>query len=607
MNREAKIRRIKEFGIIFLFFILLAICWWVIFKVTQTAPPADESEPMSFEIRGRAPIPYFILAVDRSGSMKETDPENYEIESLKQIIRLIYFNSQQLKKVTGHYPMFRLVSFSGSPRPITDQDKWYQLTSESDVEHIDNRLNEFLKDRNGQFTDINTVVEYAINAYENTPSQVGQGEEARPTSVIVILFTDGGIYPNFLNRINHKPGTKNWENFSIRVKQMADQILGDSSGAKILAVLDQSTWVDPIDWSFDNLPHDRAVRFKSQYYSFNDSFYQNPSYFIYAKDQVQKLLHDKLLTLNDPAFRFNVIALLKTENGNTKNISQMNSAKEYLRKWSSKLGFFYHVQDASALGDVFIDIMSDYLNTYSESFALSGTRQIGPFSRDVAEAQVVIVFPKIIDKEKQDEMIHLYAPSGNSVQPSLNSTFEHSRSYFLSKDQFPDFHDEKGWKLEFIPATINGEIVEHAKCTLITIHDYVLDVQPDTEFNKKQTHKTRYIIRLVGLKNRQAIPLENFEELMDFEAKALDRSKALPDVNFSPNYEENGINADFVEWPSGIYTIQFRMTKGQLKADNSPLRGKSITTEIAVGERIWFYNPDGEEISNLNFEQLDQK
>lgn len=297
------LQRIIEVGIVLLVLSGLVAGWFFFYKAArQDIAPKNVLAPI--EIQGKATIPYFLLAFDRSKSMIETDPENFQKESLKQVVRLIFWNGQQLFKTTGFFPKVCLVSFSGAPEPLSKKEDWISLESEKDVTLLDKQIDMVLDNRDGNFTDINSVVEYVTEIRSKVPVTLGQGNHERPVTLVAILFSDGIIEPNYLNRINHRT-QESWQLFVETTAQLAERHMGNGKGETLRQSIAAQRWVDPTVWA-----RQFGKATLSGYYAMNQRYDKEGTSveYVFAKDEVQKQLKNKMAGFSTPPFRFNVVA-----------------------------------------------------------------------------------------------------------------------------------------------------------------------------------------------------------------------------------------------------------------------------------------------------------
>jgi len=588
-------RYLTEWGIILLILSTLFCGWWFWYRSQENLSQTG-TDLNVYEIEGRFSIPYFLLALDRSTSMEQTDsdPENFEKEALKQVLRLIYWNGLHLKEATGHFPKIQIITFSGSPIPLNKNDAWTELTSEDDILKLDSAIDEALSKRTGQFTDLNSVFDYVNQSWSTIPRILGEGKRAYPVSMISILFTDGEIYPNYLNKINH-PNLSDWYDYVKSSDKLVSIYFNSRQIEKFNNLVIESEWFDPIDWANSNKVQ---KGFTSEYYQMNEAYgISNEARFEYAKNTVQEELLAELAQKNFPPIRLNVVALIKGE--------CRNREEEYLESWTKKLGFYYLIKNAESLGEVFIKIMSGYLNSYSETFSLNGSKKFKPFPEDVEAAELTIIFPDKLTVKDQERFVRLVSPDGTGIKSNLNQNLERSRSYYISGKDYQDFHDSRGWTLNVNPIQVDDKIYEGIKCFLVTIHDYIFTVRPDTV--SQNTNNVRHVASLIKLKDRKIIPLDDFEDPLLVNATPLDPRSTLPPVKLSINYKMNGVNIDFMDWPSGEYDIRFTLIGGRLKGEELPLKNRSLIKTIHIGESIILYDRGGRRINSITFENLDRK
>lgn len=595
-----KKHKIIEIAFIVITISALAAGWYVL---SSTFEEADEyvASGMPIEARGRIPIPYFLLIMDRSASMEfeESDPENYQKEALKQAIRLIYWNGKQLHDLTGFYPRVRVIDFSGAPSSITGKDEWSVLYSEQDIADFDRNIEAVLGERSGQFTDINSCIEYVKTARDSVPEYLGDEESAYPVSVMAVLFTDGEIYPNYLNPVNHRTEEK-WENFKEKASNLAEMKLGEDSGEQLIEKLDEKRWLDPVDWAETHFPDQPSKDFRKAYYGLNEKHMEESDNYEYAKKNVYQRLHGQLQSISaPPPLRLNTIALLKGD-GRENEIN-------YLKQWSEGLGFFYNIEEAESLGPLFVDMMSPYLNSYSEEFLLTDRKNLGPFGKDVASVQIFALFKDKLGKADQDKLVKLKSPGGKKLDPEFNSVFAHSRTYYLAEDTCPDFYDQYEWEMDLEPVNVNGKLIDSANCFMVVNQKYMLEMKKAEGCPKNNC--TRYTIYLIDPETKKPLPIDNFsaEGVPPYEIERMDQGK-LHEVEFTRDEKTNDVHVDFIDWPSGVYNVKATLTGKGLKTKSKFLKGLSITGSVEVGPRIWFKAPStDEELTELSFGGLDRE
>jgi len=590
----------NKFIEILLFIILLIIiflAWWIFFSVSKNSITTDNSLA-EINIQGKASIPYFFIALDRSASMEniDSDPNNFESEAIKQVLRTIYWNGKQLHKSTGFYPFLRVVTFSGAPKNLLPNDTWVNIKSESELDKYDKLIDENMHDRNGQFTDINSTVEYIYDLSKKIPAKLGKGKSTRPTSLVIILLTDGGIYPNFLNKINYQD-LNDGEEFYKKTKIIAEDVMGENLAKKLFVQIDLNKSFDPIEWSVNNTPYKISRKFKSLYYSLNEKYgIESSKRFNYAKNVVQSQFKEKFENLPNLPVRFNVVAILK-------GMEKKDDVK-YLKEWAKGFGFYYQIEKASNLGLVFSKIMVNYLNSYIESFSITGEKIFGPFSKDIQATQLNILFPEKLSYKDRNRLIEYISPRGKRILDPLNQELNYSSTYNASIEEYKDFYEYPGWSLKVHPITVGNKIIESVKGFFLTFHSYTLDVKQDTT-NLVKAGETRYVCRLVNLESGKILGLNDFEEKPKIDVSMLDNISFKPNIKYSLSVKQKGVIIDFINWPSGTYSVKFSLVNGRLKGDKKTLKPRAIIVDIKIGESIWFYNDKGQKIDNLEFNYMD--
>jgi hypothetical protein len=326
---------------------------------------------------------------------------------------------------------------------------------------------------------------------------------------------------------------------------------------------------------------------------------ENQNKFSYARDTVQNMLHQKIEQMMYPSVRFNIIALIQGE----KRKEELN----YLKNWTDDLGFFYHINQASDLGTAFSTLMSDYLNSHTEFFAVKGAKRLPPFSEDVKAAQLTISFPDDLADKKLDDLVHLYSPRENEADTQMNKGLRFSRFFYITEEDYEDFHNDEGWRIEVSPIQVSGKIYEKANCILTTFHLYNLQVEK-VETESIPFNTSRYVFRIVDPHAGDAVAMQRFSKIPQFEVNLLGKDEKIPyEIQYNVNKAKDGINADFIDWPAGKYNVKIELVGGQLKGDSLPLRTRAVTQTLIIGDRIKFYNQNGEEIRKIGLGKIDRK
>lgn len=580
---------------------LIIIIVWVFFLTSSEQPNYKPDKVIELSLQGKLPIPYFVFAVDRSASMEtaQSDPDNFENESLKQILRLLYRNGKYLFETTGFYPRIKLISFSGSPENITPSNDWFILNSDEKISRLDSLIDKNLSERDGQFTDINAVADNILDIYSTIPPSLKNTDIERPTSLIAMILTDGEIYPNFYNKINSK-SEQDHISFVKEVQSYVSSTYGEQASKSLIEYTNKSKYLDPIEWAKRNLNDVQYKSFLSYFYHLNEVYgIKNKQKMEYAKFDLQEKLKSEFGKLNSPSTRINVIGLLKGDG----RIGE----EEYLKNWATGLGFYYRIEEAKNLGKVFADLISEHLSSYTERFSLSDEKLLNPFSREVMAAQISVVFPGKIDNNNKSNLIKVFSPEGKTVTGIKDSKLNYSELFYLHNSKFGDFYKSPGWKIKFNPVKLeNNTFVEKVECIVSLIQGIVLDVNLDTSF-VSDSNITRYLVRLVDLNKNSIVEWDSFEQIPEFNIEVLDEISFQPKLQINNKYEQNAAVVDFIDWQPGTYSIIFRMNGGKLKGDYSNLSPRSLTTDIDIGEMVWFVNSEGERIKSLRLDNLDRK
>ncbi|MFW6101305.1 MAG: hypothetical protein ACOC90_07950, partial [Bacteroidota bacterium] len=379
----------------------------------------------------------------------------------------------------------------------------------------------------------------------------------------------------------------------------AERKLGGDSGELLLRDLEKNRWLDPADWAETRFSDQRSRAFRKAYYRLNEKHMNASDNFEYAKKDVYKRLHEELQSLSGPPpLRLNLIALLKGD--------EREDEIDYLKKWSEGLGFFHHIEEAENLGRLFIDMMSPYLNSYSDEFLLTDRKTLGPFGKDVASVQIFALFKDELEKADQDKLVKLVSPAGENLDPEFDSVFAHSRTYYLSEDTCPDFYEQGQWKMELDPVNVNGNPIDRAKCFMVVNQRFMLEMKKADDCPKNNC--TRYTIYLIDPETNKPLPVENFSSgSAPYEIDRMDQGP-LHEVEFTPDEKIHGVHVDFIDWPTGVYNVKATLAGEGLKNKSRFLKGLSITGCVEVGPRIWFKAPsEDEDLSELSFRGLDRE
>jgi len=495
----------------------------------------------------RISLPYFFLAMDCSGSMEENDPLNFESESLKNIIRTIYYNGKFLFEEVEQYPILQIVTFGDGVRNLTPKDNWFALTSEEDVLTIDKIIDRELNKRTDGYTDFNYLVDYALNSWNTIANRVDSFDR----TMILIIFTDGEIYPNFLHKINH-PDNESFMSYKNRIEQLKKE---------------------------DGLST----------YQLNKTYgYEDKQRLQFAKNEVQKRLYKQLSSKKYPSIQLNIIDLKSLD-------------MEYMKKWVSNLGTLYPINNPQDIGQTFIDIMSNNLNTTFESGTTTSTYNFKPFTRDIVACELLTMFSDIHTKEISHDYYQISNYQGQLAEVSkLNDNLKYSKFSYLSEKN-PNFNDTNGWYLNVEKNDNN----QNLSWFLITIHDYILDIQIDKESQK--SGETKYIIRLVNMGENSVIELEDYEKPLEINIFCTDRKDNEQEVAITKMNERGEIHADFSNWSAGNYIIDFKIIGGRLKEDICDLRHRKVTKNIELNKKILIFDTSGNQIERIFFDHLDNE
>lgn len=597
MTRMVKLR-ILEIGIAVTILVLLIGFWYGIYYFGRE--PEEVTGIDLLKDRATAPVPFFILAVDSSASMEweQNDPENLEREALKQVTRLIHYYGEEMKRWIGERPRLRVVAFSGSPVSITGKDDWLTLASPADVSSLDQSIDEALEKRTGLFTDFNSVIEYVLQAHQTKPRVFGRDKQPRQTPTVSLIFSDGDLDPNYLNRINH-PDVGSWEGFLIGTRACAGSHLGPEAAEVVEQAARKEAWFDPADWaSLGDCPEKTKRAFRSAYLQLNKDYArENPRTANHARTEAQRNLRSKIAALTFPPLSLNAIGLFSAD---------QSAARDYLNRWADGLGYSPIISDSSVMGTAFTTILSDYLNCSIRTYELSRVLSLESFGPDVAAAVITVNFAEALPGETMDELVGLESPSGKEVKTSLNANLDRSKIFHITSGEFEDFHEPGGWRVTWrAPDGDRGEQTGpvRARVTLVTFHGFQLDVRR-VEPAAEVPGRTRYAVRLMDVSNENPVMADQFDAPLAVLAENLG-SDTGGTVEYS-GYEE-GVYVDFIDWRPDDYTVRFSLSGGRLKGEEHPLLPRSTTVKISVGPGIWAYTPDGRRIMSLNYPAMDRE
>jgi hypothetical protein len=577
-------------------FVLLIIgsgIFFVLKSRNSGAEPGDTSQ--SYKLEGKLPVPYFIVAVDKSKSMnfKDSDPNNYEKEALKLIVHMLYFNRNEISG-TAQYPKIKLLQYSGNAGNLTDNDDWLTIGSEKDVDALDRKIDLAMENRTGMFTDFNVAINMIKDIAKTVPQYIGTGVNQRPTATISIILTDGALDPNFINPIN-QANINTQNKLRLQTISLLEKIAGKEFAEKIENILDKEKQVDPIIIAKQDLNEQTSSLVLKDYYKLVRQFgINNPEIMAYARNDVQVQLRSALKNeLNSP-FQLNMLGLLSGP--------QHEEDIQYLQNWTRGMGFFYHVKDAGSLGEVFLNTLSKQINAFTDSLTVRGEKTIGPLGADVIAANLTLSLPYGFPLQDKDKFIQLISPTGKIVPSKLNQNLSYSLMFNVSSKDYVDFHQSPGWTIRLTPIITSSGNFNSAICYWTTIHDYFLDVREVTD--KANPNKELYSVKLRSQKTQRYLNAKDFDQPMKIQIIATTGEDKFP-VSYVKTTGDSVV-VDFSGWSAGKHLVRFELKGGTIKGTLSPLSSRFTDSIIEIGNKISVFS-DGKTIEQIRFDALDRK
>lgn len=555
-------------------------------RVDQNKVEAVVSQRVIFqgEVGGKIPVPYFLLVFDRSLSMKKSDPQNHERSSAQFVLDHIYAFSGKIHESIGQYPRIKLVGFSDTPQPLGSDQGWMVLDSPSALEKARMMVDENLEndDRNGWFTDINAVADFSANS--EIPAAVGD----LPTRLVTIMFTDGRLDPNALNRVSHRTDA-DWRDALNQVESLLRKYHLDmpfnAHLASEMAKNNRSNIDLPI-WLAECVKKGQIAQSQSTkiLQAFRDGVNRNHfnNNTIFLGQDLQKSIFGEMAKRN---ISFNIIGLFENPEA---------SVDGYLDRWvklddqSPRLGFYRQISSSQDLGEQITNLMTSHLNADMSRMTVAANRTFGPFGGDV-DAFSLTVIPAAgnqaataaLPPDVIDRFVSLTGPSGQLV-PAQSGTTGNMRMYLVKAKDFPDFHERAGWTLKVNPTEYNG--VKLTEASVLAVEFYTFSLTFDLYQETDETGQTTYAARLVSAGSNEVVGMKEFENPPAVTVIPKNPGDCPP-VQTAP-FEE-GVLATFPGWPTGRHDVQVTMTGGRLKGDSADLRERQVDVQVEIGRRVW--------------------